>query len=285
MVVDNKVNNWNTYYNISLTANEFSYFSKLIQTRFGIKMPNVKMTMLQSRLQRRLRALQMPTFSKYIDFLESEAGKAELVNFIDVVSTNKTDFFREPLHFDFLTGQVLPELCENQSSINIWSAGCSSGEEPYTLCMVIEEFNVNNRPLDYTMYATDISTTVLQKAKDAIYDTNRVVNLPLDIKKRYFLKSKDPEQKKVRVQSHLRAKVKFERLNFMDNAYDAPFGFDVIFCRNVLIYFDRPTQEEVINKLCDHLKPGGYFFLGHSESIARMYVPLNPLKPTIYRKI
>ncbi|MCC5927711.1 MAG: chemotaxis protein CheR [Cyclobacteriaceae bacterium] len=274
-----------TYNWIPLTSAEFSYFSRLIQSQFGIKMPEVKITMLQSRLQRRLRALQLPSFTKYIEYLESDTGKTELVNFIDVVSTNKTDFFREPVHFEYLTGNILPELSENQSSLKIWSAGCSTGEEPYTLSIVLEEFISNNHPLDYSIFATDISSTVLQKAQDAIYDCNRVINLPLDIKKKYFLKSKNPDLKKVRVQSKLRGKVSFDRLNFMDGTYEVPFGFNVIFCRNVLIYFDRPTQEAVINKLCDHLRPDGYFFLGHSESIARMDVPLKPLKPTIYRRI
>ncbi len=250
-------------------------------------MPEAKHIMLQSRLQKRLRALQIPDFSQYVDFVFSPAGVDEIVHMMDVVSTNKTDFFREAQHFDFLTQIVLPELYEKerQPMIKLWSAGCSSGEEPYTLAMVISEYISKHRGCDFSILGSDLSTIVLEKAVTAIYPEDRVDIIPLDLKKKYLLRSKDRTKPTVRIVPELRARTSFMRLNFMDEAYNAPSNFDIIFCRNVLIYFDRQTQEKVINKLCRHLRPGGYFFLGHSESVTGINVPLQQIKPTVFKLI
>ncbi|MCQ2975689.1 MAG: protein-glutamate O-methyltransferase [Bacteroidales bacterium] len=275
------------YFDAKLSVKDFNRLSEFIYSQYGIKMPEAKHIMLQSRLQKRLRALEIPSFSDYVDFVFSKEGGEEIVHMMDVVSTNKTDFFRESQHFDFLTENVLPELYleKKQSNIKIWSAGCSSGEEPYTLAMVISEFIENKSGLDFSILGSDLSTIVLQKAVSAIYSEDRVDIIPLAQKRKYLLKSKDRTHPTVRIVPELRDKVSFMRLNFMDSSYNVPSHFDVIFCRNVLIYFDRQTQEKVINKLCNHLNPGGYFFLGHSESVTGINVPLKQIKPTVFKLI
>ena len=275
------------YFDAKLSKQDFERLSTFIYGQYGIKMPEAKQIMLQSRLQKRLRALKMPSFTQYIDYVFSPAGSEEVVHMMDMVSTNKTDFFRESQHFDFLTQTVLPEFYElnRRSFIKCWSAGCSSGEEPYTLAMVFAEFAATHPGFDFSILGSDLSTVVLQKAVTAIYPEERVDIIPLELKKKYLLKSKDRTKPTVRITPELRAKASFMRLNFMDNSYNAPDNFDIIFCRNVLIYFDRQTQEAVINKLCRHLKPNGYFFLGHSESVTGINVPLKQIKPTVFRLI
>jgi chemotaxis protein methyltransferase CheR len=170
-------------------------------------------------------------------------------------------------------------------TLKVWSAGCSSGEEPYTIAIVLAEFSEKNPGFDFSILGTDISTQILQKAIDAVYKEDRVNVVPLEMKRKYLLRSKDRTNPTVKIAPQLRKKVRYGRLNFMDNQYDIPETFDVIFCRNVLIYFDRETQERVIDKLCGKLKSGGYFFLGHSESIMNMNLPLRQIKPTIFKRI
>lgn len=276
-----------TYYDAKLSAKDFERLSKFIYGQYGIKMPEAKHIMLQSRLQKRLRALQIPSFSDYVDYVFSPQGETEIISTMDVVSTNKTDFFRENQHFEFLTDTILPEFYQvrRQNYVKVWSAGCSSGEEPYTLAIVLSEFAKRFRGFDFQILGSDLSTIVLEKAVTAIYPEERVSVIPMDLKKKYLLKSKDRTKPTVRIVPELRAKTSFMRLNFMDDFYDVPNNFDIIFCRNVLIYFDRSTQEKVINKLCRHLKPGGYFFLGHSESVTGINVPLKQLKPTVFKRI
>lgn len=279
----------NDYYKIQMTDADFNRLSTFIYNDLGIKMPDVKKVMLQSRLQKRLSELKMSSFKEYIDFVFSREGQEqEIIRMIDVVTTNKTDFFREPIHFEFLTETAIPQLLAanpNMSTLRIWSAGCSSGEEPYTLTIVLKEFAARNPGFDFEIMATDLSTKILDKAITAVYGEDRVSVIPMDLKRKYFLKSKDPSSKTVRVIPELRSKVSFRRLNFMDAQYHVDKEFDIVFCRNVLIYFDRETQQQVINKLSSKLKPNGYFFLGHSESITNMNVPLKQIKPTIFRKV
>ncbi|MDY0279684.1 MAG: CheR family methyltransferase [Salinivirgaceae bacterium] len=273
------------FFNVQLSDKEFNLLSNYIYSEYGIKMPPAKKVMLQSRLQKRLRHLNIPTFKEYSDYVFSTKGSEEAIHMMDVVSTNKTDFFREPVHFDFMREVILPEaVANNQRSIKIWSAGCSSGEEAYTIAMTISEYAEMKNNIDFQIIGTDISTVVLKNAIEAIYKEEKTDVIPMTLKRKYFLKSRDPQNKVVRVIPALRSKVKFGRLNFMESSYPMNETFDVVFCRNTLIYFDRETQESVINKLCRHLKPNGYFFLGHSESITNMNVPLNHLKPTIFQR-
>ena len=276
-------------FSAKLTDNEFRRLSRFITEYTGIKMPDVKKVMLQSRLQKRLRHLNMTSFKEYIDFVFSETGlQNEMIHMLDVVSTNKTDFFREPVHFEFMEKNVLPEFVKNNPSnrqMKIWSAGCSSGEEVYTIAMTISEFKEDNPGIEYSILGTDISTDILQRANNAVYKEEKVEIVPLKLKKKYLLRSKDRTKRKVKVVSDLRNKAHFKRLNFMDLSYDVSDTYDVIFCRNVLIYFNRVIQEKVINRLCAKLRPGGYFFIGHSESIMGMDVPLRQIKPTIFVRI
>lgn len=272
-----------------MTDSEFNRLSKFIYNEVGIKLPPVKKIMLQSRLQKRLRALGIVSFKKYIDYVFSEEGlQNEIIHMLDVVSTNKTDFFREPIHFDFLISDILPEHMNSRNTPNVfhvWSAGCSSGEEPYTIAITLSEFKRKNLGLNFNILGTDISTRILKKAAEAIYPEDRIQNIPLEIKKKYFLKSKDRTNPTVRLTKEIRNTVHYNRLNFMNDYYNIGNDFDVIFCRNVLIYFNRDVQKEVILKLCKKLKVGGYLFIGHSESIMSMNLPLMQIKPTIFRKI
>ena len=267
---------------------EFEKLSRFIYSNYGIKMPYTKKSMLQARLQNRLRAHNFGSFKEYCDYVFSGDGdETEIVHMIDVVSTNKTDFYREQTHFDFMNEVVLPEYQQsgNRETFQVWSSACSSGEEVYTIAITMSEFLEEKKGFDYSILGTDISSRVIQKAMNGVYPEERIANIPLSLKKKYFLRSKQRENPSVKVMPELRQKAKYQRLNLMDDSYRVDTMFDVIFCRNVLIYFDRPTQEKVINKLCRHLKPDGYFFLGHSESITGIQVPLKQVKPTIYKKL
>ncbi|HAF28058.1 MAG TPA: chemotaxis protein CheR [Bacteroidales bacterium] len=279
----------NKIFSAKMSDEDFNRLSDFVYKQSGIKMPPVKKIMLQSRLQKRLRELSITTFKEYTNYVFSPDGqKNEIIHMIDVVSTNKTDFYREPVHFDFLNSDVLPDFIGNNKlnyHLKVWSAGCSSGEEPYTIAITLNEFKNNNPKFDFSIIGTDISSVILQNAAMAVYKEEKVANIPIELKRKYFLKSKDRSKKTVRVIKDLRNKISYNRLNFMSDTYNLPDQFDVIFCRNVLIYFNRETQEQVINKLCYKLKRGGYLFIGHSESIIGMNVPLDQLKPTIFRRI
>ena len=286
---NNLVNNLQEIYKLKLTQEEFKQLSNFISQEYGIKMPDIKITMLQSRLHKRLKALNVSSFKDYFDIVFSKNGRySELINMIDVITTNKTDFFREPGHFSYLTQNILPDFIAQKGKyekIKIWSAGCSSGEEPYTIAFTIHDFMLQNPFIDYSILGTDLSTVVLKKAVEAIYPEPKVAIMPLEMKKRYLLRSKSETNRTVRVVPEIRKKIRFQRLNLMDKGYSVDKDFDIIFCRNVLIYFNREVQEKVINKLAENLRTGGYFFLGHSESIMSMDVPLKQIRPTIFVKV
>lgn len=285
---NNNLGNVPVFFSAELKEHEFKKLSQFIMTEYGIKMPFEKRVMLQSRLQKRLKALNIDNFKDYIDYLFSPHGMSEeVIHMMDVVSTNKTDFFRESVHFDYMLTDALPYLTNEKgiNNINIWSAGCSSGEEPYTLAITMSEFIETHKSINFNVFASDISTKVLKTAANAIYREERIENIPMVLKKKYFLKSKNREDKKVRVIQKLREKVKFARINLLDLSPVNHTEYQIIFCRNVLIYFDRPTQHKIISALCSNLIPGGFLFLGHSESISGMDLPLKPLIPTVFSKI
>lgn len=269
-----------------LSQADFRQFSSYIYDQFGIKMPDIKRIMLQGRLLKRIRELKMSSYSEYKKYFFSPEGQRnELYNFLSVVTTNKTDFFREPVHFDFLQSTALPEFqAEGRRSINIWSAACSSGEEPYTIAVVLNEYVEQHPGLTFNIVGTDISQNVLEKAARGVYPEKAISMIPLSLKKKYFLRSKDRVNPTVRVAPLLQRNFSLKYLNLMDSVYDIKEEFDVIFCRNVLIYFDRETQEKVIQKLCTKLRQGGYLFIGHSESMSNMDVPLTNIKPTIFKR-
>jgi chemotaxis protein methyltransferase CheR len=275
----------------TLTDKEFDSISLFIYEQCGIKMPPIKKTMLETRLRKRLRALKINKFSEYCDLVLNQKGfNDEIVHMIDVVTTNKTDFFREPSQFNYLAKVVLPELMDKygigiKRKCKVWSAGCSTGQEPYTLSIVLSEFAEQVQKFDFSILATDISTQVLEKAILGIYDIDCIEPIPFDLKRKYILKNKDRQKQIVRVSSELRKLVNFRRLNFMDADFGIAENMDVIFCRNVIIYFDKQTQEELITKLCDYLITGGYLFLGHSETILNMNLPMIQVAPSTYKKI
>lgn len=273
-----------------LSDKTFSLFSSFIYDEVGIKLPPAKKTMLEARLHKRLKALGILTFEAYADYVFSPEGRGmELVNLIDVVTTNKTDFFREPAHFEYLVKTAIPTLISKSDAgirtpFKIWSAGCSTGEEPYTMSMVLAEFAATQPGFTATILASDISTVVLSKARNAIYTEDRVDTIPLNLKKKYLLKSRDKSKGLVRIIPALRTMIQFRRINFMEE-FGLQEQMDVIFCRNVIIYFDKPTQERLLNKFCNQLVRGGYLFLGHSETINGLDVPLTPVASTVYRKL
>ncbi len=267
----------------------FEKIAAFVNNELGIKMPDRKKVMLEARLRKRLRALEMKTFEEYAEYVFSPGGlDNEVVHLLDVVTTNKTDFFREPRHYDVLTKTVLPELLKRKPKgepLKIWSAACSSGEEPYTLAIVMSEFARENDCPPFSILGTDVSTHVLYKALDAIYKEQTIKDVPEEIKKKYFLRSRDSAKPVVRLTKKTRDIVSFKRLNFMEPAYDIDKDFDIIFCRNVMIYFDRPTQEVVINRLCRHIKPEGYLFMGHSETLMGIRAPLKQIVSTVYSRL
>lgn len=271
-----------------LTLKEFEALSRFIYSEVGIKMPPNKKIMLEARLKKRMKELGMGSFSEYSKLILNQGPASELFHFIDVITTNKTDFFREPKQFSYLTERAMPELRKlygagSESGIRIWSAGCSTGEEPYTLAMVLhDELGGANQ---IKIFASDVSTQVLEKASLAIYEEERAEPVPVEFKRRYLLRSKSRENKLVRIVPELRRLVAFRRINFMDDEFDIRESFHAIFCRNVIIYFDRKTQEEIIGRICRSLLKGGYLFIGHSESLFNMELPLVQVAPSIYRKI
>ncbi len=274
--------------NEELCNADFERLRELIYAESGINLSADKKTMLEIRLKRRMRSLNMASLADYCDRVFGPDGIAnELVHLIDVVTTNKTDFFREAGHFDYLVSTALPDLAARHGvsrTALVWSAGCSTGEEPYTLAMVLNEHAQTRPGFRFSVLATDISTEVLAKARLGIFQSDLVSPVPRAWQRKYFMRSRDPASQMLRVVPELRALVDFRRLNFMDADFGLPQAPEIIFCRNVIIYFDRPTQERLLKKLTRHLAPGGYFFAGHSESLQGMDLPLIPVAPSAYRK-
>lgn len=278
------------YISSVLTEKTFMRFSEFITSELGIKMPEMKKTMLQGRLSRRLKALKLNTYDEYYDYIFTSNGqKEELKYFFDAVTTNKTEFFRESRHFDYLVNNVLPTLLEvkkkeSRNRITVWSAGCSNGAEPYTLCMVLSDYGEKIQDFEYSILATDISTSVLRKAREAIYSEDEIDAVPMEFRKKYLLRSKSRKDRLIRMSPAVRSKVRFHRLNFMDDTYAIADEIDIVFFRNVLIYFDRDRQQKVLSRVCRHLNHGGYLFSGHSETLSGLDLPLRCEVTTIYRK-
>lgn len=273
---------------LALSRASFSRFCDFITGELGIKMSPAKLPLLQSRLHRRLRELQLPSLEAYLHYLfETPGGAEERVHFIDVITTHKTDFFREPKHFDYLAHRALLELDPGSAAwaLRIWCAGCSSGEEAYTLAMVLSEFAGRRSGFDFSIFATDISTHELAHGRRGVYSRERAGAIPSPLRTKYFMHHRDPAIPEMRVVPELRRKIDFSRLNFMDDAYAARGPFEVIFFRNVMIYFSKETQQQVLDRLCQHLVPGGYVFVGHSESLGGLDVPLQSVGASIYRKV
>jgi chemotaxis protein methyltransferase CheR len=270
----------------TLSARNFRRVAAFIEAELGIQMPDSKALMIKGRLARRTRQLGLNSIDDYCELLFSPGGTiSERRHLFDAVTTNKTDFFREPAHFKLLAATVLPALeSTRRSSIAVWSAACSSGEEPYTLAMVLSEYAAAHPGFGFRILGTDISTKVLEHAKTGIYTKAHVAQVPVEYKRKYLLSGNDKTAALVRIAPTLRQSVGFQRINFMDANYGLLETFEIIFCRNVLIYFDRPVQEAVINKLCQQLAPGGYLFIGLCETLSGLDVPVESIGLSCYRK-
>lgn len=272
-----------------LSARQFHAIAELIEDQVGIKLPGGKRLMLEGRLHKRVRALNYSDINEYVEHL-FERGEldSELTHLIDVVTTNKTDFFREPAHFAFMKEVAVPELLKPRGrgarDLKIWSAASSTGMEAYTAAMVLDDMARTGGRFRFSILGTDISTAVLQLARTAIYRRDSIEPVPPAYVKRYFLSSRNKLSDEVRIVPELRRLTNFMRMNLMDTAYPVDRDVDIIFCRNVLIYFERHTQRKVVDQLCSHLRPGGYLMVGHSESMIHSVMPgLTQVQPTIFR--
>ncbi|MCG8307028.1 MAG: chemotaxis protein CheR [Cytophagales bacterium] len=270
---------------IRLTNHEFNRLSVFIENKYGIRMPISKKSMLQGRLQKRLKALNISDFKTYNDYLFSVEGLSnELSNMIDEVSTNKTDFFREKIHFDFLTSDGLKQYLNDnrKNNLSVWSAACSSGEEPYSISITLNEYKAIHRNIDFQILGTDISNKMISFAQKGIYGMDKASAIPQNLLKKYFLRGKNQYTNKVKVKDILKNNVVFKDFNLLSANYHKAGKHDIIFCRNVLIYFDQNLQYRVLRNLCQQLRPGGYLFLGHTESIIGFSLPLIQVKPSIF---
>jgi chemotaxis protein methyltransferase CheR len=274
-----------------MTDKEFSELSQKIQEKCGIYLPLSKKYLMEGRLKKRLVQLRQKTYRQYLEYLaDHRGGREEMVAMIDAITTNKTDFFRENHQFEFLIHEALPQLIEESSKrgghvYTIWSAACSSGEEPYTLGMVLSEYGSTHPGFNFHILATDISTKVLEEAIRGIYTHKRVEPVPLALRKKYLLRSKSADQDLVKIHPDVQKKITFRHLNLMESNYGIPHPMSIIFCRNVIIYFDKLTQLALLHRLCQHLVPQGYLFMGHSEMLNNADLPLTPVAPSVYRKM
>ena len=270
-----------------LSDYDFKRISDFIYNHYGINLYPKKKLLVKSRLQKRIRHLGLKDYSDYCDFLlKSDEGLNESIYMIDRISTNKTDFFREADHFEYLTSTFLSDYLSQYSTGNlkIWSAGCSSGQEPYTIAMALSDVK-NKFDFNFEIFASDISISMLKIANNAVYPFNQLIQIPNQFKKAYLLRSKDKKNLKFRINNELRNKVYFFHSNLLESQTRLKEKMDVIFCRNTLIYFDRETQLRVINNLLDKLKPNGYLFIGHSESLINMDLELEHVFPAVYKNI
>lgn len=263
---------------LKISPLQFAKIKKLIYGLCGINLNENKLQLVQARLTKRLTALGLNDLESYFQYLETDQSKKEVVNFIDVLTTNKTNFFRETAHFDFLKNRVIKET--GGRNIRIWSAACSSGEEPYTISMVLNEGINLIRKKDVRILATDISTEILERAQQGIYKGPQMDGLDEQRKTRWFTKLSDGSFK---VNDSLKSLVSFGRLNLM-KPFPMKGEFDVIFCRNVMIYFDKQTQNELVQKMSALLRPGGYLFVGHAESLTGGNQYLKYVQPAVYQK-
>ncbi|MBF0558035.1 MAG: protein-glutamate O-methyltransferase CheR [Nitrospirae bacterium] len=289
MMMDNILHECNTE---ALSDTLFALFSELIYKTAGIKLNARKKVLLLSRLQKRLNALGLRRFEDYYKRVKSD--DEERIIMLNCIATNTTTFFREKHHFDFLRNNIMPELLVKKAqnkTIRIWSAGCSTGEEPYSIVITLCEALTNSARChepwngwDIKVLATDISTKVLENAELGIYELDQVPgHMAAGDMARYFLKGNGENAGKVKVRDYLGEIIRFRRLNLKEEVYPLSNVFDVIFCRNVMIYFDDEMKEHVLSKFHHHLVPGGYLFLGHSETIFGKN-KFNPAFITVYRK-
>jgi chemotaxis protein methyltransferase CheR len=274
---------------VQLSDRDFNRLRKFIFEHTGISLSDHKRALVYSRLGKRLRFHGLSTYSEYYELVsENDPDGIELVEMINAITTNKTSFFRESHHFDFLADSVFPEFLKSSLDggnrvLRMWSAGCSTGQEPYTLAMIVREFFGTRSNLDFDILATDIDTNVLNRARQGIYNEEQISDIPVDLLRKYFLKGKDDKAGLAKVGTELQSIVRFDRLNLFDPMWPMKEPLDIIFCRNVIIYFNRDTQRALIKRMVSKLRPGGYLMLGHSESLHGYDHGLQHVKKNVYR--
>jgi chemotaxis protein methyltransferase CheR len=274
-----------------LSPHDYQRLSNLIGNNVGIKLPPAKRLMVEGRLRKRVRALHLASFEAYCQRLFRDGGlDAEMPYLINAVTTNKTDFFRESEHFDFLEERIVPALLAERRPgpspvLKVWSAASSNGAEAYTIAMVLADLAAARGDFRFAVLGTDISTSVLAQAQRAVYPAEMITPVPQAKQARYVMfPRKQSPRPEVRIVPELRRLVRFNRLNLMDHSYPFDHDVDVIFLRNVLIYFDKRDQEAVISRLVDHLRPNGYLILGHSESMIGTSLTMRPVAPAVFQK-
>ena len=277
---------------IPLLDSEFERIRKLVYSEARIKLGDNKRELVKSRLQGRLRKTAFGSYGAYVDFItKTGAGQEELIHFLDALSTNKTDFFREREHFHFLLQEILPEIVQRKGRgvaqrLRLWSAACSSGEEPYSMAITVREgLQRADRRWDTKILATDINTQMLETGRRGIYAAPAVEPVSKLLRQKYFTRSYGSEPMQYAVKPTLRELVAFRRLNLCGEAFPFQRRFNVIFCRNVMIYFDRPTRAQLVSRFYELLEPDGYLFIGHSESLAGMDVPFRSVRSAVYRRV
>lgn len=270
-----------------MRESEFEFIRKLVYQRSRICLDAGKREMVSARLGKRLRATQLSTVSEYCQLLQSPEAGEELAHLIDAISTNHTFFFRENAHFEFVRDRIVPEMRQRRQGERwprflAWSAACSSGEEPYSLAITLQESL--GTEWDWHIQCTDISHRILDQAGKAIYRTDVIERMPPASVKKYFQQGVGPQAGNYRVRPELRQRLSFHQLNLLERDSPLPDPFHVIFCRNVMIYFDRQTQEELVRRLTKRLLPGGYLLVGHSESLTGINHALELVRPATYRR-
>jgi chemotaxis protein methyltransferase CheR len=272
---------------LELTNREFEKISRLVYDQCGIRLSQGKRELVKARLGKRIRSGPFRSFQDYYEHVVRDRSGEELVQLLNSISTNYTFFFREQAHYDYLRGEVLPPLIgskrERAGRLRLWSAGCSSGEEAYSLAIMLLEAIENPSAWDLMILATDLSTKVLDIASPGVYPKERVQSVPPGLVKKYFLQGVDGWANHVRVKRAVRRLVRFERLNLME-PFTFKEPFHCIFCRNVMIYFDKNTQSDLVGRFYDHVEPGGYLFIGHSESLTGIPHSFHYVRPSVYRK-
>jgi len=270
----------------TLSNNEFNQIRKLVIEHTGISLSDAKRNLVYGRLAKRLRKTNIGDFGSYIELLKSPEGKEELANFTNAITTNLTSFFRENHHFEFLKSDVLPNLLKINSDtkrIRIWSAGCSTGEEPYSIAMTVREIIPESKGWDIKILATDLDTNVLAHAQAGVYSLERINNVDKTCLKRWFLRGKGEQSDSIKVRSELQNMITFRQLNLME-PWPLKNQFDIIFCRNVVIYFDKPTQRVLFKRYHDVLKDTGHMFIGHSETMFKVSEDFQLIGNTTYIK-
>ena len=277
----------NTSREYAFTEKDFNKLRKIANDHTGIIVTDDKYDMYYARLVKRIRTFQLGSFAEYVKHLNANMD-TEFTPFIDSITTNLTSFFREPHHFDVMKSTVIPDLCTRADitqGLKVWSAGCSTGEEPYTVAITLLEGLEGIRPAPRpSILASDIDTTVLATASRGVYEISRVESLEKSIKKRWFFRGKGSNSGNVRVSPELRDIIDFKQVNLMQE-WPMRNKFHIIFCRNVVIYFDKPTKIKLLNRYADQLVDGGYMILGHSESIQGMSDRFETIGKTVYKKI